>query len=383
MDLLSLEQRLIGFDTVSSRANLALAGFLEDLLHQLGLRAETLPTDEPGKANVHAVLGPQESGGLMLAGHMDVVPTEGQDWSSDPFQLQQRDGRLYGRGTADMKTFLAHAALAATEFRNRRLRKPIHLAFTCDEEIGCGGARHLMEVFQQRHWPMPACALLGEPTGFEVFRMHKGFRHLRIDVRGVEGHSSKPQRGANAIIAAGRLLTHMAQIAHECTQRRTQEEDFEVPWSTVSVGRIQGGTALNIIPNQCMLDLEYRCMPTEDPEYIQHQIQGYVDEVLRPAFQQEHPQADVHVRTVLVGEPMLTPPGSLLEPLLLELTAQPRTKAAPYYTEGAIYNAAGISTLICGPGDINQAHRPDEYIAQDQFERGVPFLCQLIERFCL
>jgi acetylornithine deacetylase len=383
LDLIAIERTLIGFDTTSRNSNLALADFLAGQLRALGLATEVLPGSEAGKANVFATLGPADAGGLMLAGHMDTVPVEGQAWRTDPFTLTEQDGRFYGRGTADMKSFIAQALLAAEAVRGRRFKLPLHLAFTYDEEVGCNGAEELMQRLQGGKRPMPACAVIGEPTNFQVFRMHKGFHAARVTIDGVEGHSSKPHKGANAIYPAARVIAKLLEVEAERREHRSMEDFFEVPHTTLNVGTISGGTALNIIPNHAQVGFEYRTMPGEDPDYVINQLRGYVQEVLLPEFRKQQPGVDIRVELTGQGAPMMTPAGTGIEAIALELTGHPRATAAPYYTEGAIYNGAGVPTVICGPGDIDQAHRPNEFVTREQLEAGVTFLSRLIERVCL
>ena len=383
LDLIDLERRLIGFDTTSRNSNLALVDFLCEQLKALGLAVEVDRSEDGQKANIFATLGAPDTGGLMLAGHMDTVPVDGQAWHTDPFQLTERDGRFYGRGTADMKSFIAQSLLAAEALRGRKLKLPLHLAFTYDEEIGCDGADRLMHALQGSRRAMPRCAVVGEPTNFGVFRLHKGYHTGRVTVTGVEGHSSKPNKGANAINAAAKVIAKLAEVEEERKGHRSMEEFFELPYTTVNVGLISGGTAFNIIPNRAQVGFEYRTMPGEDPDYVMNQVQGYVREVLLPEFRKQQPEVDIRVEQLVQSEPMMTPAGADIEKLALELTGTKRSTAAPYYTEGAIYNAAGIPSVICGPGDIDQAHRPNEYVTREQLEKGVAFLGRLIERVCL
>jgi len=383
MDLLALERSLIGFNTISANANLELVDFVVEQLKALDMAVTVLPNEDGDKANVFATLGPPDVGGLMLAGHTDVVPVEGQAWKTDPFALTEADGRFYGRGTADMKSFIAQALVTVEALRHRKFRLPLHLAFTYDEEVGCFGAGHMMERLGEIGQVLPACAVIGEPTGFQVFRMHKGMCRVRVTLTGVEGHSSKPTMGANTLYPAARIIQHLAEIGAERMARRSLEADFELPFTTVNAAVIRGGTAFNIIPNRTEFDFEYRTMPGEDPDYVLNQVRGFIDEVVLPDFRKQHTDTDVVVEKVMQGEPMLAPPGAEIEALALELTGNSRATAAPFYTEGAIYNRAGIPTVICGPGDIDQAHRANEYITQEQLQQGLPFLGALVERVCL
>lgn len=383
LDLLTLERQMIGFDTVSRNSNLAMVECLREHMQALGMTVEVFSNEDGSKANVFATLGAPDTGGLMLAGHMDVVPVEGQAWESDPFTLLESKDKLLGRGTADMKSFIVQALVAVEQVRHRKLKLPLHLVFTYDEEVGCHGAARLMGQLAGSGHVMPKCAVVGEPTNFQVFRMHKGFHSAKVSITGVEGHSSLPGKGANAIYQAALVIQKLMEVEQECKGRRSMEEFFEVPYTTLNVGMARGGTALNIIPNHAEVFFEYRTMPGEDPGYVLNQVQGYISEVLLPDFLRQQPGVDIRVEATGRGQPMMTPAGAEIEALVLELTGNTASSAAPYYTEGAIYNEAGIPTVICGPGDIDQAHRPNEYVTRDQLQKGVPFLGRLIERVCL
>jgi acetylornithine deacetylase len=383
LDLIALERKLIGFDTTSRNSNLELVDFLCEQLKALGAAVEVDASEDGGKANVFATLGPRDAGGLMLAGHMDTVPVDGQAWRTDPFTLTEQDGRFYGRGTADMKSYIAQALLAAAAVRSKALKLPLHLVFTYDEEVGCHGAERMMEHLLGSKRPVPSCAVVGEPTNFNVFRLHKGYHTGRVLITGVEGHSSKPMKGANAIYQAARVVTRLMEVEAERKQHRSMEDLFEIPYTTINVGLMGGGTAFNIIPNHAEVGFEYRTMPGEDPDYVMNQVRGYVKEVLLPEFRKQQPEVDIQVELTNESRPMMTPAGAEIETIALALTGNTRSSAAPYYTEGAIYNEAGIPTVICGPGDIDQAHRPNEFVTREQLEKGVDFLGRLIQRICL
>ena len=383
MDMMALERQLIGFDTTSRNSNLEMVAFLERILKGAGLRVEIVTSEDGKKADIFASLGPSDVGGLMLAGHMDVVPVEGQAWDTDPFKLHEAGDKLYGRGTADMKSFLVQSIQAVEALRGRRLNLPVHLAFTYDEEAGCGGADHLMKSLKAAGHVMPKCAVIGEPTGFQVFSLHKGFSVVRATVTGVEGHSGKPELGLNATYPAAQIIQKLVEVEAERKQHRSMEQHFQFPYTTLNVGTLHGGTAVNIIANRCEVVFEYRTMPNEDPMYVFRQVDGYVSEVLRPQVKKRDARADIRLELVTRLPPMQVPAGAEIERIALELTQHKTSSAAPYYTEGAIYNEAGIPTVICGPGDIDQAHRPNEYITREQMEKGPPFLARLIERVCL
>jgi acetylornithine deacetylase len=230
---------------------------------------------------------------------------------------------------------------------------------------------------------MPKCAVIGEPTGYQVFRMHKGFTAVKAVVSGIEGHSGKPELGVNATYPAAMIIQKLMEVETERKRHPAMEEFFQFPYTTLNVGLINGGTAVNIIPNRCELVFEYRTMPAEDPMYVYKQVEGYISEVLRPQLKKRDPRADINLEIVSRGPPMQLPAGAEIERIALELTEHDKSFAAPYYTEGAIYNEAGVPTVICGPGDIDQAHRPNEFITREQMEKGPPFLAKLIERVCI
>ncbi len=379
---MQVARQLIAYDTTSHHSNLNMIDYLVERCKELGAEV-VLYTDETGKkANLFATMGPHDVGGLMLSGHTDVVPVVGQNWDTDPFVLTAAQGRFYGRGVADMKIFICQALLTANAFKHQTFKQPLHLAFTYDEEVGCHGARRMMEQRSTQDHVLPKCALIGEPTNFQVFRMHKGMHAVQVRIKGVEGHSSGPNRGANAIEQLSLVMQKIGEISHECRQKTSLESFFELPYTTINMGLIQGGTALNIIPNQARLDFEYRTIPDQDPQYVFQQIQGYAQEVLLPNFKKQQPQVDIEVEMMRAGPPMIAPENTAIEQLALRLTGNVTAGAAPFYTEGAIYNEAGIPTVVCGPGDIAQAHRPNEFITQEQLEKGVPFLSRLVEESC-
>ncbi|HEX7928592.1 MAG TPA: acetylornithine deacetylase, partial [bacterium] len=307
LDLMDLERRLIGFDTVSRNSNVPMMDYVSDVLKKVGLDVQAFPSKDGKKVNVYATLGPKDVGGLMRAGHTDTVPVEGQEWSSDPFTLTPRDGRFFGRGTADMKSFIVQSILAAEALKNRKLKLPLHLAFTYDEEVGCHGAAHLMKTLAAKKLALPKSAVIGEPTNFQVFNKHKGFSACRVSIRGVEGHSSKPTKGANAIRQAALVIQKLMDVEQERMAHRQNDPAFELPYTTVNVGMISGGTATNIIANRCDIHFEYRTMPGEDPAYVLNQVQGYVKEVLQPAFQKQQPNVSIEVVEENRGLPMQAP----------------------------------------------------------------------------
>jgi acetylornithine deacetylase len=370
-------EALVGFDTVSARSNMALIHWVRDYLLRHGIDSEVIPDADGGKANLYATIGPRRAGGVVLSGHTDVVPVEGQAWSSDPFRLTARDGRLYGRGSADMKGFIACALAAVPDFAAAPLKTPIHLAFSYDEEVGCIGVPHLLARLV-RDLPKPRAAIIGEPTMMKVVTGHKGLAAWRTIFTGVEAHSSRIEEAASAIFAASRFIEYLRGVAAEL-RSGAQDPDFHPPFTTINVGKIQGGQAVNIVPGRCVVDWEFRPLPGTDAVALGDRIRRYVEAELRPALKAGHDGADVEL-IQLAGGPGLAPePGSVAEALARRLTGANRSGTVAYGTEAGHFQRSGISAVVCGPGDIEQAHKPDEFVALDQLAQCESFLARLKE----
>lgn len=375
-------ERLVAFDTTSARSNLDLIDFVEAYLIGLGADCRrSCNTAEP-KANLYATLGPGVPGGIVLSGHSDVVPVEGQTWSSDPFEVEERDGRLYGRGTADMKSFLAVTLAAAPTFLRRRPARPLHLAISYDEEVGCLGVSSLIAQID-RELPRPALVIIGEPTSMQIVNAHKGVCAFETAIRGRAAHSSQPQHAANAILAAGRLVTFLGHMATEKRRAADADSRFDPPYTTFNIGRIEGGTALNIVASDCRVVWEFRPLPEDDPAAILSRVEGFIAEELLPQLQENAPEASIETRT-LARVPALHPEEQgAAEALVRRLTGRNDSIAVAFGTEGGLFQEAGYSVVVCGPGSIDQAHRPDEFIDTAQVEaceRFVEDLTQAIAR---
>jgi acetylornithine deacetylase len=377
---LELLGRLIGFDTVSHRSNLALIEFVRGYLAEHGIESHLVHDATGAKANLYATIGPRGPGGIVLSGHSDVVPVEGQPWTSDPFTLTAREGKLYGRGTSDMKGFIAVALALVPEFKRRALKKPIHLCFSHDEEVGCIGIPSLVRQLG-RDLPQPAIAIIGEPTMMRVASAHKGITALATTVRGRDGHSSRPDRGANAILFMGRVLGAIERLYARLRAQGAPTlpgVEFEPPWTTVGVGTIAGGTAINIIAREARIAWEFRQLPGTDAAAILRDFESEVAPI-RSELKQAAPDGDI-VTEVMLGAPALRPePDGVAEALALRLTGANRTIAVSYGTEGGHFQQHGISTVVCGPGDIAQAHQPNEFIAPHQLGACEVFLQRLAD----
>jgi acetylornithine deacetylase len=369
--------QLIAFDTTSRNSNEPLIEFVEDYLGALGVPAVRVDY-QPGKTNLWATIGPDIAGGIVLSGHTDVVPVDGQAWTSDPFSAVERAGKIYGRGTADMKGFLAACLALVPEFLGKPLKRPIHLAFSCDEEVGCTGVRPLIERIVAGDLPRPSAAIIGEPTLMKVVNGHKSTLSFVTEVEGHEAHSSLSHQGVNAIMVAGELISEITAIAGEMRERGDPTGRFDPPYSSVHIGTISGGTARNIVPRCCTFHWETRIIPGQDPDEIPERLDRLA-ETLLPAMQAVSPTTGITTRRKNIVPPLMPVPGSPAEALALQLTGGNDTGAVSYGTEAGLFQVAGIPAVICGPGSIEQAHKPDEFVAVSELERCEGFLRRLAE----
>jgi acetylornithine deacetylase len=367
---------LIAFPTVSSDSNLELITYAADLLSDAGA-AISIGRDATGaKANLFATLGPSGDGGIVLSGHTDVVPVEGQDWTGDPFGMAERNGLLYGRGACDMKGFIAACIAMAPTFAELELRRPLHFAFTYDEEIGCFGAQALVAEIAKAGI-RPAVAIVGEPTEMRVIEGHKGCYEYTTEFRGLEGHGSQPDNGVNAIEYAARYISRMLDIGERLKGRAPAGSRFDPPWSTLQVGHIHGGAARNIIAGSCSVEWEMRPVQKSDAELVKSDLGAYVDDVLRPAMQAVSPAADIVTHTIGEVEGLQVVPESEARAIVCELTGANSADVVAFGTEAGLFQAAGMSVVICGPGSIAQAHKPDEYVSLDQLAACMSMLGKL------
>lgn len=375
---IDLLRTLVGFDTTSFRSNLPLIEWVKAYLERYGIEAQLTRDEGGGKANLFATLGPADRGGVVLSGHTDVVPVAGQPWSTDPFTLTEKVDRLYGRGTADMKGFIAVVLALVPEIRERKLDVPLHLAFSYDEEIGCLGVPALIRALPEDE-RRPRMVIVGEPTGMVVANAHKGIYAFATTVTGIEGHSSAPERGLNAILAAGEILQFIVRLAEEKRLAAPPGCPFDPPYTTFNVGIIEGGTAQNIIPRTCRFVWECRPLPDDDPAAIRARVDRFVAEDLLPRLRARHPGAAV-VTERLPSTPGLAPrPGSPAEGLAVKLTNATMTGTVAFATEAGLFQASGMSAVVCGPGSIDQAHRPDESISLEQLAAGERFVRGLVD----
>lgn len=370
---------LVGFDTVSSKSNMALIDFVRDYLDGYGIASRYVRSEDGAKANLWATVGPEEPGGVVISGHTDVVPVEGQPWDSDPFELVETDERLYGRGTADMKSYIAIALSLVPEMLARPLRRPVHFALTHDEEVGCLGAPRLIEDVLD-NLPRPGAVIIGEPTEMQVVDAHKGINAFTTTVAGHEAHSSLTHQGVNAVMIAGRLIGFLGELAAEKAANPEPDSRFDPPYSTIHVGTVEGGTALNIVARHCAFKWEIRALPTDDPAETVARLNDFCEREIVPVMRRVAPETGVETVPGVTVPPLGPDPGSPAEQLAFALTGSNATHAVSYATEGGHFQQSGLPAVVCGPGSIEQAHKPNEWISREQVAAGEAFLRRLIAR---
>ncbi|AXQ93605.1 acetylornithine deacetylase [Cereibacter azotoformans] len=372
-------ERLVAFPTVSRDSNLALVDWVEEFLDERGIAAHRVWNADRTKAALYAHVGPEVEGAVVLSGHSDVVPVEGQDWSSDPWTLTERDGRLYGRGTCDMKGFDALALAALALAQERGVKRPLQLALSFDEEVGCLGAPAMIEEMA-RCLPKGRAVIVGEPSRMRVVTGHKGGGGLLCHVQGHEVHSSIMHRGVNAIMSAARLIDWANRRNAEGAAGPPSEVAalFDPPWTTVHVGTIRGGTAGNITARDCRFDVGFRAVPGETVEDWAAAFEAEARSV-EAEMKAIHPEAAISIGRLFGYPPLRPEEGGEAEALARRLTGDNGSMVVSYGTEAGQFQAAGYSAVVCGPGDIAQAHQPDEYLEVAQFEDGWSFMRRLVE----
>ena len=368
---------LVRFDTTSRDGNIPLIKFVEDYLDSWDIPHFRVDYEAGKKTNLFATIGPDIAGGIVLSGHTDVVPVDGQTWASNPFELSERDGRLYGRGTCDMKGFIAVALALVPQFKAANLKTPIHLALSCDEEVGCKGVRPLVAHIRD-HMKKPRAVIVGEPTSMQVVNAHKAALTFSTEVTGHEAHSSLTDQGVNAIMVAGELLGEISRIREDLTARGDPSHRFNPPYSTIHVGVIEGGTAKNIIPRKCSFQWETRLLPLADPAEVPSRFEKYAAS-LEPAMKKIAGDAGINNQQTNIVPGLAPEDNSPAEHLALHLAGANRTHAVSYCTEAGLFQQIGIPAIICGPGSIEQAHKPDEYIDISEMQKCEVFMKRLLE----
>jgi len=374
VDLLS---ELVAFDTTSDRSNLPLIAFVEDYLSRHGVTSRRVPNESGEKANLYATIGRADRPGVMLSGHTDTVPVTGQVWTVAPFRLTPDGERLYGRGTTDMKGFLAAVLAAVPALIEADLAVPVHLAFSHDEETGCLGVRTLLADLA--HQPVrPAACVVGEPTSMRVATTHKGKVAVRLHVHGKTCHSGMAPEGVNAIHAAARLVSRLDDMAADKAAHGPFDERFAIPHTTLQVGTIEGGTALNIVPQDCVLDFEIRAVPEEDPEALVAELMAFAHSI-EAEMRETHADAGIRLERLHDYPGLSMAEDDALVDFILSLLDERERERIGYGTEGGLFQQElGIPTVVCGPGSMAQGHQPDEFVTRNQLERCEAFLARLI-----
>jgi acetylornithine deacetylase len=370
--------RLIGFATVSRDSNLELIEFIRTYLAELGVESELFYNDARTKANLFATIGPRDRGGIVLSGHTDVVPVDGQPWTVDAFRLTEKDGRLYGRGAADMKGFLASVLAAVPLFLESELKLPVHLAFSYDEEVGCLGVRPMLAELEKRTH-RPVLCLIGEPTSLKPVLGHKGKLAMRCQVKGAPCHSAYAPYGVNAIQYAARLINRLEEIGEQLARPEHHDERFDPPYSTVQAGVIKGGRALNIVPAECEFDFEVRALPGFDANRVADELQTYAQAVLLPKMRAVKSDTDIRLEPLSAYPGLATPPDSEAARILAMLCGSEEFGTVAFGTEGGLFDHAGIPSVVCGPGSMDQGHKPDEFVTITQL-RGCDSMMERVAR---
>ena len=359
--------RLVAFDTTSRTSNLQLIDFVRNLLEDHGVGSQLVHNEDHSRANLYATIGPDDIGGVMLSGHTDVVPTTGQDWHSDPYRLKAEDQLLVGRGSCDMKGFIACVLAGLPRMTARSLEMPLHLAFSYDEEIGCLGAKKLVDVmagFEVK----PRIGLIGEPTDMSMVLGHKGKLSYRVTVSGLSCHSAYISSGVNAVEYAAELIAFIRNMNTRAQQQLT-DQSYTVPHSTFHVGTVGGGTALNIVPRECEFEFEIRNLPQEDLDALMHEIRHYANDVLLADMKNRYPDSDIRFDETSFYPGLHTDPASAVIAYTRAINPIDNIGAnVSFGTEAGLFDSLGINCLVCGPGSIDQAHKPDEFVSREQLQ---------------
>ena len=375
----ALLSELIAFETVSSASNLDIIAHLARHLQESGAEVEILHDETGTKANLFATIGPRKDGGIVLSGHTDVVPVTDQEWSSDPFRMEERDGKLYGRGTCDMKGFIAATVAMAPFYAALNPTRPIHFAFTYDEEVGCFGAQALAESLKELG-VKPAVAIVGEPTMMRIIEGHKGCYEYTTRFTGLEGHGSGPDRGVNAVEYAARYVAKLLELKAELQTRAPEDSRFEPPWTTINTGSLVGGVAHNVIPGRAQIEWEMRPVQRADAERVKAALATFCEEELLPQMRAVCPEADIE--TEIIGEVDGLEPMAENEArdIVMDLTGANGADLVPFGTEAGIFQGLGMNVVVCGPGSIEQAHKADEFLEVEQLSQCLAMLGRLAHK---
>jgi len=367
MNSVGLLRTLVGFDTTSRESNLQLIEFVRDYLAGFDVPCELIYNAERSKANLFATIGPAEHPGIVLSGHTDVVPVDGQPWTVAPFELSEHDGKLFGRGTADMKGYIACVLELVPALVAAELRMPVHIALSYDEEVGCLGVRSLLAELEQR--PVkPLLCIIGEPTELKPVLGHKGKLAMRCDVHGHPCHSAYAPLGVNAIEYAAELIGELGRIGQQLKAPEHHDARFDPPYSTVQTGVISGGKALNIVPADCRFDFEIRALPSQDPTQVVQQLQAYAEQQVLPRMRAVSEHSAIRFSELSAYPGLATDAQSQAAELIAAFCGSREYGTVAFGTEGGLFDAAGIPTVVCGPGSMDQGHKPDEFVSRAQLD---------------
>lgn len=377
MSSIALLRTLVGFDTTSRESNLQLIEFVRDYLAGFDVPCELIYNAERSKANLFATIGPAQQPGIVLSGHTDVVPVDGQPWTVAPFELSEHDGKLFGRGTADMKGYIACVLALVPALVAAELRMPVHIALSYDEEVGCLGVRSLLAELEQR--PVkPLLCIIGEPTELKPVLGHKGKLAMRCDVHGHPCHSAYAPLGVNAIEYAAELIGELGRIGQQLKAPEHHDARFDPPFSTVQTGVISGGKALNIVPADCRFDFEIRALPSQDPSLVAQQLQTYAEQQVLPRMRAVSEHSAIRFSELSAYPGLATDAQSQAAELIAAFCCSQEFGTVAFGTEGGLFDAAGIPTVVCGPGSMDQGHKPDEFVSRAQLDACDAMLQQML-----
>ena len=377
MTTIEILKTLIAFPTISADSNMKLVDYCSDQLIKVGAEVKIIKNDNGTKANLYATIGPRNIPGVMLSGHTDVVPVEGQSWAVPAFEMTNKDNKIYGRGTADMKSFVACALHAAIKASEMNLTTPLHLAFSYDEEIGCVGVRSMIEMLKAAPF-LPNFCIIGEPTLMQIATGHKGKVNVSVKFTGKEAHSALSTSGLNAIYLASEMINEIRLIQDEIKKQFAHDDEYEIPHTTLHVGKIEGGVALNIVPNSASFLFEIRNLPEDDPNIILTKIRKSAESILTK-YLKDFPTAKIHIEVTNQYPSLMTSKNSDVVNLLKSLTGNNSTFKVSFGTEGGLFSSElKIPTAICGPGSMSQGHKSDEYVSIDQINKCEEILSQLL-----
>ena len=371
---------LIGYPSVSSESNLDIINYLSDKIKSLGGKIDIIKTSDNKQANIFATIGPEIDGGIVLSGHTDVVPAKELNWNSDPFKLTRKDDLLYGRGSCDMKGFIASTIVAAEILKNKNLNYPVHFSYTYDEEIGCFGARHLIKELKKYKYK-PSIVIIGEPTNMEIIEAHKGDCEYTTCFHGIEGHASNPEKGLSAIEYGSLFTNKLFELGNELKKRAPSDSPFNPPWTTVQVGKIEGGVAHNVIAGQCSIDWEMRPINEEDKNFVKNNLLKYCQNKLLPEMQSKFAEAKIETETIGEIPGLIPQKDNQARVIMQDLLQSNSTGVISFGTEAGIFQEMNMDVVVCGPGSIDQAHKANEFVSISELDKCLQNLLKLLDQW--